>query len=813
MMRYFCLILLFLLMTSVSQGSGRQIIDFNAGWRFSKGAHPEAVSAEYDDSEWQLVHLPHDWAIAGPFNPEAEGSTGKLPWKGQGWYRKTFQLPESAAGKNICLLFDGVMAFPKVSINGELAGKWDYGYNSFYVDITSFVKPGDNIVTVHADTRKHDSRWYPGAGIYRKVRLIITDPVAVDVWGTQIITPVVKDDYASVRINTRIHNYSDSTRKVDLITRIFNPKGQQIKQLAAYCVIKKGDHHIYSQYAELNNPVRWDVEQPERYRVESRVLVQGQLTDQYESMFGVRTFEFTADDGFYLNGRRVHLQGVNLHHDHGPLGAAFYPAAMERQIRIMKEMGCNAIRSSHNVPAPELAELCDKHGMLLFNEAFDKWDEKADITQETDFREFAERQLGNFIRRDRNHPSVVIWSTGNELFRLQRNEDNATFKIKTMTEMVRKYDPTRPVTWAMCVPEAVQYRQFDYFDIHSWNYGQRYKPAREAEPHKAVIVSESGSTVSTRGWYDPDLPEKKTDFNWKSGHVSAYDLNTPPWAEIPDDDFMWYEQDSFLCGEFVWTGFDYLGEPTPFNGSAVDDGHIESFARTAKSSYFGIVDLCGMPKDRFYLYKSHWKPDETTIHMLPHWNWQGREGDPIPVFVYTNGDKAELFLNGESLGLREKKPDSPVSTERYRLMWNNVKYSPGQLLAVAYKNGEKLGQARIKTAGQAHALRLTPESSTIKADGYDLCYIRVDAVDKDGNICPLADQRVTFSVNGPAAIAGVGNGDPQSCEPFQADYRHLFNGSGMLILKSEPQKTGKIKVKALAENLESHQIVIKALND
>ncbi|MDZ7723825.1 MAG: glycoside hydrolase family 2 TIM barrel-domain containing protein [candidate division KSB1 bacterium] len=791
--------------------SARRNIDFNAGWKFSKGDHPEAKTVQFDASAWQSVHLPHDWAISGPFDPDAEGSTGKLPWQGQGWYRKPFNFPDSLQDRVVRLLFDGVMAFPKIYLNGKLVGEWDYGYNSFYIDISDHLKSGKNVVAVSVDTRQHESRWYPGAGIYRKVTLLVTDPVAVDVWGTQITTPTVSDERASVRIKTTIHNRTDSVRTVNVSTQIIDPEGTVVVEPKALCVINAGDHHVFSQYAEIENPVRWDIENPERYTVRSEVRVNETITDFYESMFGVRTFKFRGGDRFYLNGRKVHLKGVNLHHDHGPLGAAFYPAAMERKIRIMKEMGCNAIRSSHNVPAPELAELCDKHGMLLFDEAFDKWNKKADILSETDFREFAERQIGNFIRRDRNHPSVIIWSTGNELWDLQRNENNATFKIKTMTEMVRKYDPTRPVTWVMCIPEAVVYRHFDYFDVHSWNYSQRWEPAYEAAPDKAVIVSESASTVSTRGWYNPDLPGQKTDFDWESGHVSSYDLNAPAWAEIPDDDFMWYQDDEYLTGEFVWTGFDYLGEPTPFNGTAVREGHLESDAQTAKSSYFGIVDLCGIPKDRYYLYKSHWNTNETTIHMVPHWNWQGREGQTIPVFVYTSGDSAELFLNGLSLGGRCKTPGSKISVERYRLMWKDVQYQPGELVAVAYKEGREIGRTNVRTTGEPRALRLSPESAVLQADGYDLCYILVEAVDEQGTVCPLADDLVHFKVKGPAAIAGVGNGNPQSCEPFQADYRKLFNGKAMLILKSRPGAAGTVTLHAAAKGLDADKAVLQCV--
>jgi beta-galactosidase len=464
----------------------------------------------------------------------------------------------------------------------------------------------------------------------------------------------------------------------------------------------------------------------------------------------------------------------------------------------MKSMGCNAIRTSHNMAAPELYELCDRMGMLVYDEAFDKYDKKADITEVTDFEEYAARNIRNFVQRDRNHPCVFIWSVGNDMGDVQYNKNNGFQKMQTMISCVRKYDPTRPVTMACDNIGSALLRHFDFYDVHSWNYMRRYSLARQMEPNKAVIVSESGSTVSTRGFYELPLPAKRSEFS-NSLQVSSYDLNVPEWADLPDEDFMWQQDEEYIAGEFVWTGFDYLGEPTPYNNMWVR-AHGMTDRESSRSSYFGIVDLCGIPKDRYFLYKSYWKPDETTIHMLPHWNWQGSKTDKIPVFVYTNGDEAELFLNGRSLGKKSKNPASATAVERFRLMWPEVTWKAGELKAVAYKEGTVIGEQLLKTAGEPAGIRLTPDRSTIHADGMDLSYLLVEAVDKEGNVCPLANNKIEISVTGPGRIAGVGNGNPQSFDPFQANYVNLFYGKAMIIVGSGLQK-GEVRVTAASTGL------------
>ncbi len=779
----------------------RMATTLERGWAFKTGHDTSAYiyMKDHDFSDWQEVDIPHDWAVAQPFIADGDGNTGKLPWKGEGWYRRVLNIPPDLEGKRIYLLFDGVMAFPEVFVNGHLAGRWDYGYNSFYLDITEFIEPGfKNVLAVHADTRNHDSRWYPGAGIYRKVQMIITNPIHVEIWGTFITTPYLKEHYADVRIATNIRNTTDEDTEITVRHTVLSPKNLEVSGSTDDIELPPDKSKRFEATVTVGDPLRWDVDHPHLYTLKTELYQEGEVIDTYLSTFGIRDIRFTADDGFWLNGRRLQLKGVNLHHDLGPLGAAFNKRAAERQLEIMKEMGCNAIRTSHNTAAPEVLELCDEMGLLVFNEVFDKYDGKAGIVDTTGFENFTRRNIRNFVVRDRNHPSVFMWSVGNEIGDVQWNIDNGFHKLHTMVNYVRKYDPTRPVTLVCDSRESARLRHFDYYDVHSWNYSRRYSLARQLEPNKSVVISESASTLSTRGFYEFPLPEEKTDFT-RSLQISSYDLNAPWWAELADDDFMWQQQEPYIAGEFVWTGFDYLGEPTPYNNEWVKEQGMTD-REASRSSYFGIVDLCGIPKDRYYLYKSHWKPEETTIHILPHWNWEGRKGEITPVFVYTNGDCAELFLNGRSQGKQCKNPKSQVSTERFRLMWKDVVYEPGELKAVAYKDGVTIGEARVRTTGEPARLKLTPDRTTIKADGKDLSFILVEALDKDGLPHPLADNWVTIEISGDGRVAGVGNGNPQSLNPFQSDEVELFYGKAMIIISSAYEE-GEVKVKVTSGDL------------
>ena len=776
----------------------REVITLQTGWKFSKGNPENASQKGFDDTKWQPVRVPHDWAIAGPVIENGDGNTGKLPWREEAWYRRELEIKPGWTGKTIYLVFDGIMSNPVVFINGKQAGSWDYGYNSFYIDITEYLNfQGKNELAVHVDNRQHDSRWYPGAGIYRKVQMVVSDPVHVGIWGTQVTTPIIKPQFAEVRVGVTLRNKTEHDVKVSVENIIMNADGTELTKKSAVAELGAGLSTLLETTLELSDPRRWDVDDPYMYQVKTIVYNGEKISDTYFTDFGIRTMRFTADNGFYLNDKRVQFKGVCLHHDHGPLGGAFYPRAMERQLEIMKAMGCNAIRTSHNVPAPELLELCDRMGLLVYNEAFDKYDRKADIHKNTDFEEFTHRNIKNFVERDRNHPSIFIWSVGNEMADVQTNRNNGLHKLQTMVNYVRKYDPTRPVTMACDMTGEAAFRHFDYYDVHSWNYNRRYFIARQMEPNKSVIVSESGSTVSTRGYYELPLPSRKDTFS-RSMQISSYDLNAPFWAEIPDDDFMWQQDEEYVAGEFVWTGIDYLGEPTPYVNFMLSSIGMAG-AYESRSSYFGIVDLCGIPKDRYYLYKSFWNEKENTVHILPHWNWQGKS-EKVPVFVYTNGDCAELFLNGKSLGMQCKKPNSSKSIERFRLIWNDVVYQPGELKAVAYKEGKKIGDQVMRTAGEPYQIRLTPDKTTISADGSDLSYILVEAYDRNGILCPFADHLINLSVSGPAHIAGVGNGNPQSAEEFQASQIKLFYGKAMVILGSDFDK-GEVKLTAIGDGL------------
>ncbi len=783
--------------------TGRVSMNFNRDWRFVKGElDASAALPEFDDSQWQAVQLPHDWAISGPFDPKENGWAGKLPWRGVGWYRKAFTLNAEDGGKRVYLDFDGVMAFPQVYVNGQLAGEWDYGYMSFRVDATPYVRFGQkNVVAVRADTRKHGTRWYPGAGIYRKVTMTICDPVHVANWGVYVTTPQVKDNEATVRIQTAVDNDLGKEVKATIATEVVDPDHTAIAVIETEMVLRARSDQKTEQIIKFANPQRWDIKSPRLYTARTEIRIGGKLIDAVLTPFGIRTFEFKADDGFHLNGRRVQLYGVCLHHDQGPLGGAFFPRAMERQLEIMRDMGVNAIRTSHNPPAPELLDLCDRMGFVVWDECFDKWDATADRVRGEPLEEFGEKQIRNFVMRDRNHPSIVVWSIANEINNFPYDKNGMTPEnVKFMGDFIRKYDLTRPVGMACHIPQTADLKIIDSLDLTGWNYGRRYARARAKYPDKPIVYSESASALSTYGFYELPLPTKKTQYS-KKFQVDSYDYNSADWSDIADREFDLLERDRFVAGEFVWTGFDYLGEPTPFG-------------KEARSSYFGIVDLCGIPKDRYFLYRSYWRPDITTIHILPHWNWPDCIGQPVPVFVYTNGDSAELFLNGKSLG-RVSKLKEPADNSfygavgKYRLRWMEVPYEPGELKAVAYKGQTKIGEAVMRTAGAPASIRLTPDRTQLSDTGEDLSYILVEALDDKGTVCPLADNKIAFTIEGPATIAAVGNGDPMSLDVFTDSEHPLFHGKAMLIVRSLYGQSGTVKVTAASEGLKAATTELK----
>ncbi len=797
-----------------SELAPRRVENVNGNWKFAKGPQEGAEAIGFNDSTWQAVRLPHDWAISGPYEPQGDPHTGKLPWRGEGWYRKSFTLPAAEAGKRFYLDFDGVMAMPTVYVNGKEAGGWDYGYMSFRVDATELVKPGEtNLVAVHVDTRQHSSRWYPGAGIYRKVRLVVTEPIHLANWGTFVTTPQAGADSAKIRVENTVENHTSTAAEPEVETTVLDPRGKEVAKMRVNLAVPaQGTAKSATSFVILK-PQLWDIQSPRLYTAVTRILVGGKLVDRTETPFGIRTFEFTANDGFHLNGRRVQLKGVCLHADLGPLGMAFNMRAMERELQIMQDMGANAVRTSHNPPAPELLDLCDRMGIVVWDEAFDKWDGTATLPKGVSIPEHGKKQSTNFVLRDRNHPCVVVWSVGNEIWDLEGLKyPDAPGLLKTMVGFVKALDTTRPVGLAQCVPDSAKSQLSAALDVAGWNYARRYATSRERWPNLPIIYSESASAFSTRGYFDDfPMPQKKDAYP-ATARISSYDHNSAWYSDPADVEFALMEKDRFVAGEFVWTGFDYIGEPVPFIAEGWGSFKPRKLAKDEESriSSFGIVDLAGIPKDRYYLYRSHWAPEKKTVHILPHWNWPDRIGKNVPVYVYTGGDSAELFLNGKSLGKRTKDPQAEVMRDRYALRWLDVPYQPGEIKAVAYQNGHQLGTAVMRTAGEPAGLRLSPDRKSLKAGGDDLSYVLVEAVDKDGNVCPLAMNDVRIKIEGPAGIAGVANGDHHFPAEFVADHVTLFYGKAMLVVRTTEDRGGAIRVNATSEGLRPGQVSLRA---
>ena len=784
-------------------------------WRFVRGNPAGAASPDLDDTSWAEVRVPHDWAISGPMDPKGDGNS-KFNWHGEGWYRYHLTPPESDAGKRFFLDFDGVMAFPKVYVNGQLAGEWDYGYNSFRVDATPYLHFGrDNVIAVHADTRNHASRWYPGAGIYRKVTLTVTGPVHVAEWGTFVTVPKLSPAAADVAVRTTIDNNQSEPTVVSLTTDIYapGPRGAPVAQRTETVTVPASASATVTQVLSVRTPQLWDLRTPNLYTAVSVLKVGGETRDSYDTKFGIRTLQFTKDQGLLLNGQRVQLHGANLHHDLGPLGAAFHRRAAQRQLEIMRDMGVNAVRFSHNPAAPEFLELADEMGFLVFAECFDKWDQTADRLPQVNLNDFAERQISSFIRRDRNHPSIMIWSIGNEIWDIEANVfGGSAEQVGTIASYVRANDPTRPVTMATHIPQSIKTGLHRYLDVQSWNYGRKYIPGRQAYPDMPVLMSESASAVSTRGYYELPLPRYKEAFP-AAPLLSSFDFHAVSWGDSADTEFAKLDGHSYIAGEFIWSGFDYIGEPTPYE-------------KVARSSFFGAVDLVGLPKDRYYLYRSYWRPEVDTVHILPHWNWPNKMGQTVPVMVYTSGDSAELFLNGRSLGRQSKSPvngawsgpTNPTNltnltaasqgdgsyygvTRSYRLRWDEVKFEPGELRAVAYRGNQVIGETRMRTAAPPTHLELEADRQDIRADGEDLSFITITARDDHGTVDPEGNQLVQLHLTGPGQIVGVGNGDPNSLDPFVAKDVRLFHGQAVVIVRSIAGRAAQLKLEATTPQL------------
>ena len=631
---------------------GERRVSFDAAWRFQKGDAAGAEKPDFADGGWRVLDLPHDWAIEGPFDPKISPHQGALPFFGVAWYRKHFTVPESARGRYYAIEIDGAMSNATVFLNGRELGGRPYGYIGFSLDLTPhLVFGGENVLAVRLAPEPESSRWYPGAGLYRHVWVDATGPVHVDHWGTYVTTPAVDDGGATVAIRTELRNREAEPAAVTLETAILDAAGREVARSASQPTVPASAVAAVLARVTVPTPVRWDVDRPYLYTAVSTVRRGDVVLDRHATAFGVRTIEWGPGKGFLLNGRRVPLKGVCNHHDLGALGAAVNRRATERQLEILRKMGANAIRTSHNPPSPELLEVADRMGFLVMDEAFDMWGmAKVKNGHGKYFAEWSERDLRDMIRRDRNHPSVVMWSIGNEI--LEQAKEDGWKEAKRLTGICREEDPTRPVTAGFNQPEnAIKNKLADEVDIPGFNYGVRlYAKILADHPTWTIVGAETASCVSSRGVYH--LPIEKYEKH-PSLQLTSYDVISPPWAYCPDVEFAGLDETPAVLGEFVWTGFDYLGEPTPY--FAWDKARDEK-DWPAHSSYFGIVDLAGFPKDRFYLYQSQWTDGtkEPMVHVLPHWNWAGREGQPIPVMAYTNAEEVELFLNGQSLGRKRK---------------------------------------------------------------------------------------------------------------------------------------------------------------
>ena len=786
------------------------------------GADVAYTQSGFDDSAWRKLNLPHDWAIEGSFKQEYPGETGKLKWWGAVWYRKHFTLPAADAGKQIYLDVDGAMSYASVWVNGQFAGGWPYGYASFRVDLTPFVKPGaENVVAIRLDSPPESSRWYPGSGIYRNVWLVKTEKVHVGQWGVTVKTLAVNKTNASLQIAVDVVNHSHATADVKVSVAIGASWARTWG--SAQCKIPPGSTE--TSIMTVDKPIAgrteiWNLEQPNTHRAVTTVELDGKVVDQVETSYGIRTFEFTKDNGFLLNGERVPLNGVCDHHDLGALGSAINERALERQLEILKAMGVNAIRTSHNPPAPELLDLCDRMGFVVMDEAFDCWKgQKTKNDYHLLFTDWHEADVRALVRRDRNHPSIVLWSIGNEI--PEQANTNRFYIAEELAAIVRSEDPTRPVT-AGCNHVVAGYNGFQkLIDVFGYNYKpDQYAKFRATSPTIPLFATETSSCISSRGEYffpvSNDKSKGMADFQ-----MSSYDLYAPRWAMPPDTEFKGQDENPFVAGEFVWTGFDYIGEPTPYSddlsnlqnySDPADKARAEAELKTmgkiatpSRSSYFGIIDLAGFPKDRYYIYQARWRPDFPMAHILPHWNWADRVGQVTPVHVYTSGDSAELFLNGKSLGKKTK------GKFEYRLRWDDVVYQPGELKVVAYKNGKKWATDVMKTTGPAAKLTLSPDREKITADGKDLSFVTVKVADKAGLLVPRSKNQIKFKIEGPGEIVATDNGDATSFESFQAPERKAYNGLALVIVRAKSGQAGKIMLTAEADGLKAGECIIRGV--
>jgi beta-galactosidase len=820
----FALAMLIVCSTGLSAKNVRQILDFDQNWKFTLADSTlNASSPAFDDTKWRTLNLPHDWSIESDFGKDFPSTAGggALPG-GLGWYRKTFTLEKSKdlQAKKIFIEFDGVYRNSEVWINGTLLGKRPNGYISFRYDLTPYIKYGaNNVIAVKVDNSKQpNSRWYSGSGIYRNVRLVTTNSVFVDNWGTYVTTPDINADSAIVAVQTTITNSMRFAQSVGVEQFLYDANGLLVSQIKGALMVPTGNSNKYFQRLTVKKPVLWNLENPYLYKLVTRLNIFGIQTDEYTTTVGIRSFTFDVNKGFILNGKHVKINGVCNHHDLGALGTAVNERALERQLEIMKGMGVNAIRTSHNPPAPELLDLCDKMGFIVMDEAFDIWKKKkTKYDYALDFNEWHQRDLTDQIVRDRNHPSVFIWSIGNEVgeqwgdtpaedvdlqaanIALNNKKVNETEDVKLgrlgknalltrhLADIAKSVDPTRPIT-AACngTQESNPLFKSEALDIIGFNYHENEFAGITARyPKTPFIVTESVSSLNTRGYYEnPSDSVRVWPSRWdvafdKPEHLcSAYDNCRAPWGSTHENNLKIVDKHDHIAGQFIWTGFDYLGEPTPYWWPS-------------RSSFFGIVDLAGFPKDVYYLYQSQWT-NKDVLHIFPHWNWE--KGQTVDVWAYYNhADEVELYLNGISLGKRTKQGDD------MHVMWR-VNYEPGKLIAISRKGGKVVLIKEIKTAGAPVSIQLTPDRSTIKADGKDLSFVTVELLDKDGNACPLANQLVKFTVEGDGAIVGTDNGDQNEHTSLKKPERKLFYGKCMAIVQSS-DKAGVLTLKATVDGL------------
>ncbi len=771
-------------------------------WKFQKGANESAYRSDFDDSKWESVTVPHDWAIYGPFDKtvdmqtvaiiqnneevatEKTGRTGSLPFIGEAWYRTTFSLPDLQDDQKVLVVFEGAMSEPKVYVNETKVGEWAYGYSYFYFDITDQVSSDkENTLAVNLRNIEKSSRWYPGAGLYRKVQIIVKNNASIDQWGTTITTPTITPEIAQVNIKTKV-NGDD----LKLVTEILDADGKSITSNETSTLF--GNEFV--QNIAVNNPKLWSPETPYLYTAVSKLYSGDELVDEYQQRFGIREISYQPGTGFSLNGKTRKFKGVCLHHDLGPLGTAVNIAALRRQLTILKDMGCDAIRSAHNMPSMEQLELCDEMGFMFIAESFDEWAKpKVENGYNRFFDEYAEKDVVNLVSAIKNHPCIVMWSAGNEVPDQWGSE--GVKRAKWLQEVFHREDPTRPVTVGMDQVKATMETGFGaLLDVPGLNYRVHlYEEAFERFPQGFILGSETASTVSSRGIYKFPVETGKM-VQHDDYQSSSYDVEYCSWSNLPETDFEMQDDKPWVIGEFVWTGFDYLGEPTPY-----DD------VWPSRSSYFGICDLAGLPKDRYYLYRSRWNTEDETLHILPHWNWEGREGETTPVFVYTNYNKAELFVNGKSMGIREKGTDS---LSRYRLMWMDVKYEPGTLKVVALdESGSPAAEKQIHTAGKPYQLVLDADRTDLSANGEDLSFVTVSVVDKDGNPCPTATNQLNFKVKGNGTYRAACNGDATSLEIFHEPTMKLFSGKLVVIVQST-EEAGEMELTVSGKGLKSGKI-------